>query len=195
MTKRTWHKKLHQPNCLSLDQKIQSQIDHIVIDARHVSSDHDKWTIWWPTTLLQRTKIRTRLCAAKNVLQQTQDGPKSTIRNHNKHPNDFLPDLYLVLWKYSPLTRYLSVVCSTHKQRNPTVCATNSEIKRTVWKSKAHSRETEWGFRPGQHLLTTYSAYAKFRKHPWTYFLNKTSNIVIQINVLVIYLKVIFGSN
>ncbi|XP_049301896.1 craniofacial development protein 2-like [Bactrocera dorsalis] len=53
------HKKILQATWLSPDRKTTNQIDHVVIDGRHVSSVLD-------------VRARTRLCAVKNARQQTQ---------------------------------------------------------------------------------------------------------------------------
>ncbi|XP_050337863.1 uncharacterized protein LOC126764111 [Bactrocera neohumeralis] len=70
------HKKIHQVTWLSPDRKTTNQIDHVVIDGRHVSSVLDVRALRGPNIdsdhYLVAAKIRTRLCAAKNARQQTQ---------------------------------------------------------------------------------------------------------------------------
>ncbi|XP_054082831.1 craniofacial development protein 2 isoform X1 [Zeugodacus cucurbitae] len=70
------HKKIHQATWLSPDRNTRNQIDHVVIDGRHVSCVLDVRTLRGPNIdsdhYLVAAKIRTRLCAAKNARQQTQ---------------------------------------------------------------------------------------------------------------------------
>ncbi|XP_049304006.1 uncharacterized protein LOC125776321 [Bactrocera dorsalis] len=70
------HKKIYQATWLSPDRKTTNQIDHVVIDGRHVSSVLDVRALRGPNIdsdhYLVAAKIRTRLCAAKNARQQTQ---------------------------------------------------------------------------------------------------------------------------
>ncbi|XP_050331585.1 uncharacterized protein LOC126760169 [Bactrocera neohumeralis] len=70
------HKKIHQATWLSPDRKTTNQIDHVVIDGRHVPSVLDVRALRGPNIdsdhYLVAAKIRTRLCAAKNARQQTQ---------------------------------------------------------------------------------------------------------------------------
>ncbi|XP_050337803.1 craniofacial development protein 2-like [Bactrocera neohumeralis] len=70
------HKKIHQATWLSPDRKNTNQIDHVVIDGRHVSSVLDVRALRGPNIdsdhYLVAAKIRTRLCAAKNARHQTQ---------------------------------------------------------------------------------------------------------------------------
>ncbi|XP_054089770.1 LINE-1 retrotransposable element ORF2 protein isoform X1 [Zeugodacus cucurbitae] len=70
------HKKIHQATWLSPDRNTRNQIDHVVIDGRHVCCVLDVRTLRGPNIdsdhYLVAAKIRTRLCAAKNAGQQTQ---------------------------------------------------------------------------------------------------------------------------
>ncbi|XP_054086336.1 craniofacial development protein 2 isoform X1 [Zeugodacus cucurbitae] len=70
------HKKIHQATWLSPDRNTRNQIDHVVIDGRHVSCVLDVRTLRGPNIdsdhYLVAAKILTRLCAAKNARQQTQ---------------------------------------------------------------------------------------------------------------------------
>ncbi|XP_054085589.1 craniofacial development protein 2-like [Zeugodacus cucurbitae] len=70
------HKKIHQATWLSPDRITRNQIDHVVIDGRHVSSVFDVRTLRGPNIdsdhYLVAAKIRTRLCVEKRTRQQTQ---------------------------------------------------------------------------------------------------------------------------
>ncbi|XP_054082617.1 uncharacterized protein LOC128920129 [Zeugodacus cucurbitae] len=67
------HKKIHQATWLSPDRNTRNQIDH---DGRHVTCVLDVRTLREPNIdsdqYLVAAKIRTPLCVAKNVRQQTQ---------------------------------------------------------------------------------------------------------------------------
>ncbi|XP_054082672.1 uncharacterized protein LOC105219245 isoform X1 [Zeugodacus cucurbitae] len=70
------YKKIHQATWLSPDRITRNQIDHVVIDGRHVSSVFDVRTLRGPNIdsdhYLVAAKIRTRLCVEKRTRQQTQ---------------------------------------------------------------------------------------------------------------------------
>ncbi|XP_054091892.1 craniofacial development protein 2-like [Zeugodacus cucurbitae] len=77
------HKKIHQATWLSPDRNTRNQIDHVVIDGRHVSCVLDVRTLRGPNIdsdhYLVAAKIRTRLCVEKRTLHTIETNKKYDV--------------------------------------------------------------------------------------------------------------------
>ena len=115
------HADIHKATWLSPDQRTRNQIDHVVIDGRHASSVMDVRAIRGANIdsdhYLVAAKVRTRLCAAKNIRSATQRKLDVEKLHSQRTADAFATRLSLLLTESNPR---LDDICAqwTHISRS-----------------------------------------------------------------------------